>query len=323
VLRACLKIIHVNRFHAKISCRMASFSILAVLASATHFTRRVCSVSACHRDLAAVRLLYARPLRSLLQPSRRSEVLELARDRPLTSLHAALSSRLPAGVAVPADVFLARGRRRIESDAELAEVLAAAVAHGVDPHLRVQTSDELGSAVAAAAQAAEQAAALASAEAATADAAELSAGPKQLLSFFLFSKIAAGRLPLLQLQLHQALSRLGARGSVYVAGEGLNAQLALPATRLLELRLALGRIPELAQIDLNLGVQVGGEEDEAISGTAHSLRHRGDTRRCRQPGLGREHTHPSTLTHLIPSHHRTHKQSQLCNTHHTKHTTPT
>lgn len=250
-------------FHRAIDSRcaqrhMASLGSVLVLASAAPFARRVCSVSACQRDLAAVRLLYARPLRSLLQPSRRSEVLELAPDRPMTSLHAALSSRLPEGVAVPADVFLSHGRRRIESDAELAEVLQAAVAHGVDPLLRVETSGELGSAVAAAAQAAEQAAAQASAEAAAADAADLSAGPKQLLSFFSFSEIGSGRLPLLQLQLQQALSRLGARGSVYVAGEGLNAQLALPAARLPELRLALGRIPELAQVQLNLGVQVRG-----------------------------------------------------------------
>jgi hypothetical protein len=238
---------------------MASFGcVFAVLVSAVPFG----SISASHRQLAAVRLLYARPLHPLLQPSRRTEVLELPPDGPLSSLHAALASRLPDGVAVPADVFLSHGRRRIESDGELAEVLQVALARGVEPHLRVQTSDELGAAVAAAAAAAAQSAAAqsvaqAAAEAAAADAAELSAGPKQLLSFFFFSDIGDGRLPVLKLQLQQILSRLGARGSVYVASEGLNAHLALPATRLPELRQALGRIPELAEVQLNLGVQVG------------------------------------------------------------------
>jgi len=217
---------------------------------------RRCSISSCERELAAVRLQYSRPVRALLQPARRSDLLQLERDRTLASLHAALSARLPRNVAVPTDVFFVHGRRKIESDTDLAEVLSSAAAHGHGPLLRVETSDALEAAIAAAAVEAAAAVATAAAAASAAEAAELAAGPKQLLTFYTFCEVSEGRLPLLLLQLQQALSRLGARGSVYVAPEGLNAQLALPTSRVAELRIAFGSIPELSGTGLNLGVQV-------------------------------------------------------------------
>ena len=76
-------------------------------------------------------------------------------------------------------------------------------------------------------------------------------GPQQMLSFFRFSAVPARELPLLRFRLSALLGRLRARGTVYLAPEGVNAQLCVPLDAAAELAAeltALGFEPNLAEV---------------------------------------------------------------------------
>ena len=81
----------------------------------------------------------------------------------------------------------------------------------------------------------------------------LAAEPHQMLSFYRFCSLEAGRLPLLELSLTRMLAEAGARGTVYLAKEGVNSQLAVPLSKVEAVRAALARVPELAEVALNVG----------------------------------------------------------------------
>jgi len=208
-------------------------------------TRHARHVSCNAPEAAAVTLFFSRPVRSLLQPSQRKLSLEVGRD-PLCSVRQVLLERGMSQETL-SSIRLQHGSRAIESDEDLRALLQLTSARGVVPELRVlPCSPEL------------------LAEPAPPPPPESrSVGAQQLLSFFVFAEQPhlEGEIPLLCLRLSALLQKLSARGTVYVAPEGINAQLSVPVTELGQLEAELCGIRQLEGVALNLGeVICEGEE---------------------------------------------------------------
>ena len=196
-------------------------------------------------------LFFERDVRKLLKGGqRRTEELQLpSTERPLTALRQVLQAKLSGGL--PA-LQLQHGKRPIETEAELAELLSTTASLGVSPQLRVAA--RVGAALPSVAPAAPAAPA----------APPPPSGPLQMVSFYDFypARLDAGRLPLLELAVHSALRELGVLGTVNLAPEGINAQLAVPLGSTPMLGASLGRIRELRGVAarLNLGEVVSADE---------------------------------------------------------------
>ena len=164
---------------------------------------------------AQVSLFFERPVRGFLRGgARRKDTLSLPTDAPLEHLLRDVREQLDERGTFALRV--SHGRRPMETDEDLRSVLAASDSRGVDVLLKV----------------------------APAPGAELPppppspqpldggeprpAGPQQMVSFFRFAPLPPSELPLLRFRMLQMLGRLHALGSVYVAAEGVNAQLIVP-----------------------------------------------------------------------------------------------
>ena len=199
---------------------------------------------------SSVSLVFDRALRHLLQPYRKTLSLTLSRDTPpLRALHAALRTQgLPEAHAD--NLILLHGKRRIISDADLAEVLRRTAEVGVEPLLRVTPVD--------AESLPEPPPARPSADDAPVHA------DLRLVSFFRFARLDASARAALAPEIHALLERLRARGSVYLAPEGINGQLSVPVDALDALRAELPRLDGLSGLRLNeqhesLGTVAAGE----------------------------------------------------------------
>ena len=149
---------------------------------------------------STVSLFYERPLRAFLSNgARRKEQVELPADQPFDALRDAVHERLDARFPLE----LKHGRRVMGSDEDLRFVLELTKSKDVEIMIRVAAAPD----------------------------AELPpppppppslapvTGPQQMLSFFKFSPLSPDERPVLQAQLRQMLTRLGARGTVYLAPE--------------------------------------------------------------------------------------------------------
>jgi hypothetical protein len=89
--------------------------------------------------------------------------------------------------------------------------------------------------------------------------------PQQMLSFFTFFDkqqppphiTAPGGVDGLQRALYELLAAVDAVGTVYLAPEGINGQLAVPLTRLAAFRTAMATVDALSGVELNLGDVIG------------------------------------------------------------------
>lgn len=189
-------------------------------------------------DHAKVSLFFERPLRSFLQGgARRKDTLSLPTDAPLEHLLRGVRDQLDERGTFALQA--SHGRRPMQTDEDLRSVIAASESRGVDVLIKV----------------------------ALAPGAELPppppspgpldggeprpVGPQQMVSFFRFAPLLASELPLLRFRMLQTLGRLHALGSVYIAAEGVNAQLIVPQSRVGdlgdELR-SLGFEPNFAEV---------------------------------------------------------------------------
>ncbi len=207
--------------------------------------RPVCSAAG---DTMSYNLFFERPLRRLFRLGRTFQ-LDLPRsERPLHALHAALRERLAHD---DVDLEVRHGKRPIGTDGELAELFRASESRGIGaPQLRVVPCDEAG---------------LPPVEDAAAEAAPSLSGPVQMVSFYRFHDhpTSEGRLPLLALSIRGVLAEEGVLGSVYVAAEGINAQIAVPLASVERVRARLAALDELAGLYFNLGerTELGGEAE--------------------------------------------------------------
>lgn len=189
------------------------------------------------KTTATVSLKFDRSIRHLLQPYRKSLTLTIEREAPpLRALSEALRTH---GVAETdaQHLLLHHGKRAIDSDAELDDLLGRTLAQGVEPTLRVTPRDL---------------------DALPSPPSTVSAPPEppadaslRLVSFFRFVPLDATTREGLQAELYNVLERLHARGSVYIAAEGINGQLSVPTDALPELHAAFAAMPPLSQIQLN------------------------------------------------------------------------
>lgn len=183
---------------------------------------------------STVSLFYERPLRVFLSNgARRKEQVELPADQPFDALRDAVHERLDARFPLE----LKHGRRVMGSDEDLRFVLELTKSKDVDIMIRVAAAPD---------------AELPPTPPLPPSLAPVS-GPQQMLSFFKFSPLSPDERPVLQAQLRQMLTRLGARGTVYLAPEGMNAQLCVPLGAAEELvaeleQLKLGLEPNLAEV---------------------------------------------------------------------------
>ncbi|KAL1512079.1 hypothetical protein AB1Y20_005351 [Prymnesium parvum] len=236
-------------------CSLLLFSPQAVL--------RAPALSLCSLPTGsgALGLFFERPVRALLNdagPRRMIELPPLADERrPLHSIRALLRTRLSA--ADCAAVRLAHGKRPLHTDEEVRELLERARTRGHNLKLTVTAAEgaRLPPGLPPAAPRLSPADADAAAKAAVGEEAAraLAAEPHQMLSFFVFCspRLSSGRVPLLQLSLRRILAAAGARGTAYVAPEGVNSQLAVPLSQMAALQRALHSLPELRAAPLNVG----------------------------------------------------------------------
>ena len=215
------------------------------------------------RGVSSLNLFFERPVRSLLNADgpRRKELLELPESEPpLQAVRAALRRRMPDEAL---DIVTIRhGKRPVETDDDLRAVLDRARQAGHDGTIELSVVPADGTELEEQPPApdgrrgpisAADASAVAAAALGEATAKALAAEPHQMLSFYRFCSLEAGRLPLLELSLTRMLAEVGARGTVYLAEEGVNSQLAVPLSKLEVLRTSLARVPELAEVALNVG----------------------------------------------------------------------
>ena len=149
---------------------------------------------------STVSLFYERPLRAFLSNSaRRKEQVELPADQPFDALQDAVHERLDARFPLE----LRHGRRVMGSDEDLRFVLELTKSKDVEIMIRVAAAPD---------------AELPPPPPPPPSLAPVS-GPQQMLSFFKFSPLSPDERPVLQAQLMQILTRLGARGTVYLAPE--------------------------------------------------------------------------------------------------------
>lgn len=194
-----------------------------------------------------ISLFFERPIRRLMRsgPRRTVQVQLQPSQAPLSALRAELHKLTVDEAQADALLQLSHGSRPISTDGQLEELLARTASLGVSPQLRVSPLD---------------AAALPAAERPAASPTAVPSGPVQMVSFFKFhdAPLDEGRLPLLELAARSALAELSVLGTVYLAAEGVNAQLAVPLESVPALGARLGRIRELRGIEarLNLGERV-------------------------------------------------------------------
>ncbi|MEP6626892.1 MAG: rhodanese-related sulfurtransferase, partial [Ginsengibacter sp.] len=81
--------------------------------------------------------------------------------------------------------------------------------------------------------------------------------PRITLSFYVYSFISDTRL--FRDEFYQNLNELGAFGRIYIAHEGINAQMSVPASRFGEFKNYLDSIPFLKDIRLNIAVDDDGK----------------------------------------------------------------
>lgn len=196
---------------------------------------------------------FERPVRPYLSRPGRKQVIEVPSSASLDNLRAALAPRLTVD---PALFRLFHGKREIASDADLRQLLSIAAERSVEPQLRVaEPEDVILPPV--------------DAETGAPPPPGMPTETLQMISFFAFHPTAASteEVEALVHRLDELLVQLGALGTIYVACEGVNAQLAVAQSQLERLReglreagAALGR-PEIGRIVLNLGetVAVGSE----------------------------------------------------------------
>ena len=191
------------------------------------------------KPATTVSLRFDRSIRHLLQPSRKTITLTIEQQAPssLQALHAALRTH-GVGEGEAQHLLLQHGKRPIMSDADLDEILGHTLARGVEPTLRVTPLDVE---------------ALPAAPVPTQSPPEPPADAiLRLVSFFRFVPLDAPARAALQEELYALLERLRARGSVYLAAEGINGQLSVPLDGLAELQAAFAAIPALQTIELNV-----------------------------------------------------------------------
>ncbi|MDC0526143.1 hypothetical protein OAO87_03995, partial [bacterium] len=188
---------------------------------------------------AAISLRLDRALRHLLQPARKTVRLTLVRDAPpLAALHQALRAEGLAD-ADTRNLHITHGKRAISSNDELADVLRSTALRGVEPLLRVTPLDVDALSVPPP-PTNEPGRSLATAE------------KSILLSFFKFVPLDAEARTVLLPAVHALLERLGVRGTVYLAAEGVNGQMCCPIEALPELQAAFARLPRLEGVTLNV-----------------------------------------------------------------------
>ena len=191
---------------------------------------------------STVRVFFARPVRALLSSPRRQDQFALAAagSSEGTRIHALwwiLAQQLPADLrgeygTVVGSLCLCHGKRRIESEDALDEVISRAESNGAIPQLKLDFVDE--AAAAAYAMLTKPDRREARFDEMSHQMNQIRTEPRQLASCFAFVATPLDK-PLIDAiceHLHQLLDELGVRGTVYVAEEGLNAQLSVGESHL-------------------------------------------------------------------------------------------
>ena len=203
--------------------------------------------------ITSLSIHFERAVRPYLSRPGRKQVIVVPSSASLDNLRAALAPRLTVD---PALFRLFHGKREIASDADLRQLLSIAAERSVEPQLRVaEPEDVILPPV--------------DAETGAPPPPAMPTETLQMISFFAFHPTAASteEVEALVHRFEELLVQLGALGTIYVACEGVNAQLAVAQSQLERLReglrevgAALGR-PEIGRIVLNLGetVAVGSE----------------------------------------------------------------
>ena len=216
-------------------------------------TRLATPRSSLNPTSSTVSVFFARPVRALLSSPRRQDQFALAApgsdsdsssDTRIHALWRVLAQQLPAdlrgeyGTAV-GSLCLCHGKRRIESDEALDEVIDRAESNGAIPQLKLDFVDE--AAAAAYAMLTKPQSDLRetrlhemSHQINQISGHQISTEPRQLASCFAFVATPLDE-PLIDAiceHLHQLLDQFGVRGTVYVAEEGLNAQLSVGESHL-------------------------------------------------------------------------------------------
>jgi hypothetical protein len=156
---------------------------------------------------------FERPVRPYLSRPGRKQVIEVPSSASLDNLRAALAPRLTVD---PALFRLFHGKREIASDADLRQLLSIAAERSVEPQLRVaEPEDVILPPV--------------DAETGAPPPPGMPTETLQMISFFAFHPTAASteEVEALVHRLDELLVQLGALGTIYVACEGVNAQLAV------------------------------------------------------------------------------------------------
>lgn len=163
--------------------------------------------------------------------------------QPLQEVLDAIRQKLPCEAMEV--ICLRYGRRYLQSDKDLLDALRRAQEANASLQLRVTIAEGREAAFKAL---------IPSAPEVTVPVASMYDGElHQMLSFYKFDKLSEDRLQYLEAYFTDALCQAGALGTVYIAQEGLNAQLAVPCSQLALFRDALGRLPEMAGVALNEG----------------------------------------------------------------------
>jgi hypothetical protein len=192
-----------------------------------------------------VHLLVDAPVRHLLEPRKKQLTLKISAASALEGLQPlrALRSELARHCQYEGQLLFKHGRRSIDTDAQLTSVLKETARHGATPTLRLLARD--GATLPPPTTGEEP------------PAAQLPSGmgPVRLVSFFKFRALDADQRVCMKEEIKALLVRVGARGSVYVASEGINGQLSVPLSKLEELRCSMASLPSLGGDSLHLNVQ--------------------------------------------------------------------
>mmetsp|Transcript_40929 Transcript_40929/g.135573 ORF Transcript_40929/g.135573 Transcript_40929/m.135573 type:complete len:443 (+) Transcript_40929:84-1412(+) len=213
----------------------ASASLLVRLSLVPHRAHALCSSAAAPQR---VHLKLDAPVRHLFEPQKKRVSLRLpsAGALPLQALRAALRERCGDESVEPL-LEIRHGKRRIESDEDLVSVLAVTATYGGDgPTLQVvaRSGSQLPPPPPAATLLPPQ------------------VGPLRLVSFFRFASLGSSRRQHLLEEMSSVLARLGCRGSVYVAPEGVNGQLSVPEAQLDALSVAFAALRGVEGLKLNV-----------------------------------------------------------------------
>ena len=195
-------------------------------------------------------LLFERNIRVLLKnvgPRERIRIGLPCGSKPLQEVQALLRQRLPEEAM--GLIGLRHGKRFLATDDDIRYVLHRTQEASSFPVLRVSAAEGCEEAIEALAP--EKASERPVASVVTTGA--FVNQPHQMLSFYCFCQIPERRLSLLEQSLSLALQEAAALGTVYLASEGINGQIAVPRSQLSPLQQALARVPEMAGVKLNHG----------------------------------------------------------------------